>query len=228
MPLRGGGVGPLMANAILNFHFDFLTPSLIRNEKRMYSKKATPILVLDFFQANLFYFILKMSTLKGVQAWPQQSLCSSSLERWFTCATPCLRRWYVSYSPRLIKGIYGAKKIIHNFFFLQFSSSMIGRRVSVPLCSNIWYLKQASPLLPVMSCFSLSIRLFSIAQQSFTIWCVTSKSPLLAWCIHSSESTTFMQIKRLALEQLLSSPWYLLLLPPITSAIRCPILPKPR
>ena len=147
----------------------------------MYSKKATPILVLDFFQANLFYFILKMSTLKGVQAWPQQSLCSSSLERWFTCATPCLRRWYVSYSPRLIKGIYGAKKIIHNFFFLQFSSSMIGRRVSVPLCSNIWYLKQASPLLPVMSCFSLSIRLFSIAQQSFTIWCVTSKPPLLAF-----------------------------------------------
>ena len=31
LPLRGGrgGVGPLMANAILNFHFDFLTPSLI-------------------------------------------------------------------------------------------------------------------------------------------------------------------------------------------------------
>ena len=28
MPLRGGGVGPLMANAILNFHFDYLTPSL--------------------------------------------------------------------------------------------------------------------------------------------------------------------------------------------------------
>ena len=123
----------------------------------MYSKKATPILVLDFFQANLFYFILKMSTLKGVQAWPQQFLCSSSLERWFTCATPCLRRWCVSYSPRLIKGIYGAKKIINNFFSLQFSSSMIGRRVSVPLCSNIWYLKQASLLLPVMSCFSLSI-----------------------------------------------------------------------
>ena len=63
--IKGGGRTP---NAILNFHFDFLTPSLIRNEKRMYSKKATPILVLDFFQANLFYFILKMSTLKGVQA----------------------------------------------------------------------------------------------------------------------------------------------------------------
>ena len=32
MPLRGrGGVGPLMANAILNFHFDFLTPSLIQS-----------------------------------------------------------------------------------------------------------------------------------------------------------------------------------------------------
>ena len=29
MPLRGeGGVGPLMANAIKNFHFDFLTTSL--------------------------------------------------------------------------------------------------------------------------------------------------------------------------------------------------------
>ena len=30
LPLRGeGGVGPLMANAILNFHFDFLNPSLM-------------------------------------------------------------------------------------------------------------------------------------------------------------------------------------------------------
>ena len=27
--IKGGGVGPLMANAILNFHFDFLTTSLI-------------------------------------------------------------------------------------------------------------------------------------------------------------------------------------------------------
>ena len=27
--IKGGGVGPLMANAILNFHFDYLTPSLI-------------------------------------------------------------------------------------------------------------------------------------------------------------------------------------------------------
>ena len=30
MPLRGGGVGRLMANAILNFHFDYLKPSLIQ------------------------------------------------------------------------------------------------------------------------------------------------------------------------------------------------------
>ena len=30
VPLRGGGVGPLMANAIKNFHFDFLTTSLIK------------------------------------------------------------------------------------------------------------------------------------------------------------------------------------------------------
>ena len=27
----GGGGGPLMANALLNFHFDFLTPSLRMN-----------------------------------------------------------------------------------------------------------------------------------------------------------------------------------------------------
>ena len=32
LPLRGGGVGPLMANAILNFHFDFLNPSLTRSK----------------------------------------------------------------------------------------------------------------------------------------------------------------------------------------------------
>ena len=27
--IKGGGVGRLMANAILNFHFDYLNPSLI-------------------------------------------------------------------------------------------------------------------------------------------------------------------------------------------------------
>ena len=26
--IKGGGAGPLMANAILNFHFDYLNPSL--------------------------------------------------------------------------------------------------------------------------------------------------------------------------------------------------------
>ena len=31
VPLRGGGVGPLMAKAILNFHFDFLHTSLNQN-----------------------------------------------------------------------------------------------------------------------------------------------------------------------------------------------------
>ena len=29
--IKGGGARPLMANAILNFHFDFLNPSLIYN-----------------------------------------------------------------------------------------------------------------------------------------------------------------------------------------------------
>ena len=35
--IKGGGVAPLMANAILNFHFDFLTPSLIEKAKNMMS-----------------------------------------------------------------------------------------------------------------------------------------------------------------------------------------------
>ena len=30
--IKGGGVGRLMANAILNFHFDFLNPSLINKQ----------------------------------------------------------------------------------------------------------------------------------------------------------------------------------------------------
>ena len=38
LPLRGGGVGPLMANAILNFHFDFLTTSLSSSSKNANSK----------------------------------------------------------------------------------------------------------------------------------------------------------------------------------------------
>ena len=31
--IKGGGVGPLMANAILNFHFDYLTTSLTKTPK---------------------------------------------------------------------------------------------------------------------------------------------------------------------------------------------------
>merc|ERR1712012_1406203 len=38
--IKGGGVGPLMANAILNFHFDFLTPSL-RNTCSVYQRTAS-------------------------------------------------------------------------------------------------------------------------------------------------------------------------------------------
>ena len=38
--IKGGGVGPLMANAILNFHFDFLTPSLICDNTWMYNIQA--------------------------------------------------------------------------------------------------------------------------------------------------------------------------------------------
>ena len=33
--IKGGGVKRLMANAILNFHFDFLNPSLRIHEKNM-------------------------------------------------------------------------------------------------------------------------------------------------------------------------------------------------
>ena len=37
--IKGGGVGPLMANAILNFHFDFLHPSLTNNEDLLCESK---------------------------------------------------------------------------------------------------------------------------------------------------------------------------------------------
>ena len=42
--IKGGGVGPLMANAILNFHFDFLNPSLIIGAK----KRKNELMVLFF------------------------------------------------------------------------------------------------------------------------------------------------------------------------------------
>ena len=37
--IKGGGVGSLMANAILNFHFDFLHPSLIQKKKDILNEK---------------------------------------------------------------------------------------------------------------------------------------------------------------------------------------------
>ena len=35
--IKGGGVGRLMANAILNFHFDYLNPSLTESEEKAHS-----------------------------------------------------------------------------------------------------------------------------------------------------------------------------------------------
>ena len=36
--IKGGGVGRLLANAILNFHFDFLNPSLSTPNETKYEK----------------------------------------------------------------------------------------------------------------------------------------------------------------------------------------------
>ena len=41
MPLRGGGAGRLMANAILNFHFDFPGTSLSGKLGKMEEKRET-------------------------------------------------------------------------------------------------------------------------------------------------------------------------------------------
>ena len=48
----GGGVGRLMANAILNFHFDFLHPSLNVNRSNTVAKPLKPRLLylLDYIQ----------------------------------------------------------------------------------------------------------------------------------------------------------------------------------
>ena len=75
LPLRGGA-GPLMANAILNFHFDYVTPSLSVKycpecKRRKKSKQTlTHGLVLGGF---LLYFFLEIFILH----FPK--LCS-----WFT------------------------------------------------------------------------------------------------------------------------------------------------
>ena len=52
LPLRGGGVGRLRANAILNFHFDFLTPSLIYT---IFSYRFLVIHTFFLFSNYLFY-----------------------------------------------------------------------------------------------------------------------------------------------------------------------------
>ena len=54
LPLRGGG-GRLMGNAILNFHFDYLNPSLIEiNFQEQTCRRTTgrPILFICIFYAN--------------------------------------------------------------------------------------------------------------------------------------------------------------------------------
>ena len=40
--IKGGGVGPLMANAILNFHFDYLTTSLTQTTPFFFYKIHPP------------------------------------------------------------------------------------------------------------------------------------------------------------------------------------------
>ena len=43
----GGGVGPLMANAILNFHFDFLHTSLRLTELAVLVTEVTLLVTID-------------------------------------------------------------------------------------------------------------------------------------------------------------------------------------
>ena len=60
VPLRGGGVGRLMANAILNFHFDYLNPSLIKNPNQtslhFYRRSCHPFLRLS--QTKYLYYTI--------------------------------------------------------------------------------------------------------------------------------------------------------------------------
>ena len=55
--IKGGGVvGRLMANAILNFHFDFLTPSLTRAPVVLKTVKICHNLPLNK-ETNIFCFL---------------------------------------------------------------------------------------------------------------------------------------------------------------------------
>ena len=52
--IKGGGGGPLMANAILNFHFDFLNPSLILlSEYKCYHTGQKQMKRLRLFERRL-------------------------------------------------------------------------------------------------------------------------------------------------------------------------------
>ena len=57
--IKGGGVGPLMANAILNFHFDFLTTSLSLSRAILVNLLPSELILvqlsqLGFTLVNLF------------------------------------------------------------------------------------------------------------------------------------------------------------------------------
>ena len=70
MPLRGG-VGPLMANAILNFHFDYLTTSLSSIQNDAHFQDCPSPTVLNYqFQPN---------------RTPRRFLSQSYLRKWFRC-----------------------------------------------------------------------------------------------------------------------------------------------
>ena len=81
--IKGGGVGPLMANAILNFHFDFLTPSLIKNtsitstharNNAFFFLKKPSLTPSDFwslkFFVNLFRVVIRFSVKKDQTGAP--------------------------------------------------------------------------------------------------------------------------------------------------------------
>ena len=74
MPLRGGGGGPLMANAILNFHFDFLNTSLSAKNGNLLNygtlffllDSGTSLTCIKKIRLNLFLF---QSKEKLAQLW---------------------------------------------------------------------------------------------------------------------------------------------------------------
>ena len=69
MPLRGGGAGPLMAKAILNFHFDYLTTSLIQ----------IPGLFTLFLRPDFISF----ATFKGYQVGRNLHVKSGMIGKWY-------------------------------------------------------------------------------------------------------------------------------------------------